>query len=105
MRFFLLYICAVSLFIAGCGPVPQSPNPPTIYAFSASWCSNCQKDKTRLQEFEADGHQVVRFDIDKRPDLVQKYQITAVPYYLVVVNGKILLKTHNIEEVIRECSP
>jgi len=113
VRFFLAYACVViSLFISGCGLVPgtppSSPSHPTIYVFSADWCTACQNDKPRLREFELQGHLVVFIDVDAYPELGRKYRVTAIPYYIVVVNKRTILRTHDLEEAIRmvqrECS-
>jgi len=113
MRFFLAWVCVVvSLFMSGCGPVPgapfSSPSPPTIYAFSADWCTACQNDKPRLREFESQGYLVALIDVDTRPELGRKYHVTAIPCYIVVVNKRTILRTHDLETAIRtvqrECS-
>jgi len=99
---FLASMCVVmSLLFSGCGPV-ISPSPrPTIYAFSAHGCLGCIQDKPRIDQLEQDGYRVIRIDVIARPDWRQRYKIVTVPFYLVVCNGTILLRTNNLNLVIR----
>jgi thiol-disulfide isomerase/thioredoxin len=104
MRLFLASVCVVaSLLFSGCEPVPVTPssNRPTIFAFSASWCTACKRDEPRLNQLEQAGNQVWHIDIDVRTDLRQKYSVNSVPLYLVVRNGRIVLRTNDLNLVIR----
>lgn len=105
-RQFLASMCVVaSLLFSGCGPVLLPPgngcDRPTIYAFSATWCSGCNADKPRLAQLEQEGFKVVRVDLDKRPDLQQKYHIEAVPLYFVVCGDRVVLRTNELSQVIK----
>lgn len=104
MRLFLASMCAIaSLFISGCGPVPGPPSSssPTIYVFSAEWCLACQQDKPRLKQFEEDGYCVKYIDIDKYPKLRYKYNVTLVPCYIVICDGQMMLRTHDLNQAIQ----
>ena len=105
MRLLLASVCVVAslLFFSGCGPVPLTPSVdrPTIYAFSTPGCSSCVKDKPRLEQLERAGYSIQYVDITIHPEWQQKYRINAVPFYLVVCHGKIVLQTHNLNLVIR----
>jgi hypothetical protein len=61
----------------------------------------CQRDKPRLQEFEAQGHVVVWIDFDKHPDLVKRHNVTAVPDYLVYEGAQLRVRTHNLDEAMQ----
>lgn len=104
MRLFLASVCVVaSLLFSGCEPVPVTPssNRPTIFAFSASWCTACKRDVPRLNQLEQVGYRVVHVDIDAQPGMRQQYHIRAVPLYLVVRNGLVVLRTDDLNLVIR----
>jgi len=66
------------------------------------------QDKLRLQQLEYAGYLIQRVDITIYPEWQQKYRVNAVPFYLVVCHGKIVLRTHDLNLVIRtirnECS-
>lgn len=52
-----------------------------IVKWTASWCGPCQQwNRNERNNVKA---KVVDIDIDKRPDLVQKYKITSVPQFYV----------------------
>lgn len=105
MRLFLASVCvAVSLlFLPGCGEVLSTPstNYPTIYAFSAPGCVGCARDKSRLNQLERAGYLVRRVDITIRGKWQRKYRVKAVPLYLVIDRGKIVLRTHDLNLAIR----
>lgn len=105
VRSLLASVCVVAslLCFSGCGPVPLTPSVdrPTIYAFSAPGCLGCARDKPRLEQLECAGYSIQRVDITIYPEWRQKYSINAVPFYLVVCHGKIVLQTHNLNLVIR----
>jgi hypothetical protein len=91
------------LFLSGCEPAPSTPlsGSPVIYAFSMPGCSACVTDKPRLTQLERAGYIVRRVDIKIFPRWQRKYRIDKVPLYLVVRHGKIVLRTHDLNLVIR----
>jgi hypothetical protein len=104
LRTFLASTCVVaSLLFSGCGPVSVTPSVdhPTIYAFSMPGCSGCIRDKVRVDQLERAGYTIIRVDIMAKPALRNRYLVDVVPFYLVVVNGNITLRTNNLDLVIR----
>lgn len=105
MRLFLASVCVVAslLFLSGCGPVPSTPSVgrPVIYAFSAPGCSGCLEDKSLLIQLERAGYVIRRVDITIYPRWREKYRIESVPLYLVVRRRMIVLRTHDLNLVIR----
>jgi len=103
LRALLASMCVVvSLLFSGCGPVPVTPvGRPTIYAFSMPGCSGCVRDKARVDQLENRGHTVIRVDIMAQPEFRRRFRVDAVPLYLVVVNGTVVLRTHDLNLVIQ----
>lgn len=106
MRFLLASVCVVAslLFLSGCEPVPSAPfsaGNPTIYAFFSPGCSACVGDKTLLVKLERAGYKIRRVNIAIYPEWQRRYRIAAVPFYLVIRHGKVVLRTHDLNLVIR----
>ena len=105
MNLFSASVCVVAslLFLSGCGPVssPPSAGNPAIYAFSMPGCLGCVIDQPHLVQLERAGHTVHRVDITISLHWRRKYRIDSVPFYLVVRHGKIVLRTHDLNLVIR----
>jgi thioredoxin reductase (NADPH) len=60
----------------------QKSQKPVLIDFYASWCNPCRQFLTKLQEWEKRYGKDVQFfkiDIDKFPQLAQKYEVTSVP--------------------------
>ena len=71
-----------------------------LIAITATWCGPCRAAKPTVEEIEAKRlAQVIRIDIDEQQDLAQKYEITAVPTFVLFQDEKEVLRTHDIEEV------
>jgi hypothetical protein len=104
MRAFLASMCVVtSLLFSGCGPVPVTPNigRPMIYAFSTPGCLGCVRDKPRLDQLERGGFTVFHINILAQPELRKRYNINAVPFYVVYVGNCVVLRTHDLNLVIQ----
>ena len=64
---------------------------PVLVAFTADWCSPCQKMKQELQDFTASISRrttVGMVDIDNSPQLVKRYGVSAIPTLIVFRDGK-----------------
>lgn len=104
MRAFLVSVCVVtSLLFSGCGSVPVTPiiGRPMIYAFSTLGCSGCVRDKPRLDQLERGGLTVFHIDILVQPELRKRYNVNAVPLYVVYVDNCVVLRTHDLNLVIQ----
>jgi thiol-disulfide isomerase/thioredoxin len=55
--------------------------------FSAAWCGPCRQMAPLLAEIAAAGWVVRPVDVDREPDLVRRFGVTAVPCYVLVVKG------------------
>jgi len=109
MKSLLAFLCVVAtlLFVLGCGE-PVSPTPPgptpcatVVIAFSAPGCGGCLKDKPRVDALERQGYTVIRVNIQAEPERARRYGITAVPVYVVVKCGRVVVKTPNLDLAIQ----
>lgn len=64
---------------------------PVLVDFWATWCMPCKMLAPTIEELakEADGYKVGKVDVDKEPELAQKYRIMSIPTVLVFKNGKV----------------
>jgi len=101
----LACVCVVAslLFSSGCELTPSTVpvDHPTILAFSMPGCGSCVKDKSRLVQLERDGYSIQRINISLQSELRWKYRVVSVPFYLVIRHERIVLRTNNLDLVIR----
>ena len=58
--------------------------------FSASWCNPCKKIKPIIKEMVEDikDLNIYEVDIDKNKELVDYYNISSVPSFILIEDGK-----------------
>jgi|GEM_PF-332683 len=66
------------------GAAPQA----VILDFTASWCGPCQQMSPIVQQLQAEGHPIRKVDVDHEKDLARKYNITSIPAFVLVVDGR-----------------
>jgi thiol-disulfide isomerase/thioredoxin len=59
-----------------------------MWAFQASWCPPCHKMEPVLNKLENRGYKVRRIDVDINKELAEKYNINALPTFIIMKNGK-----------------
>lgn len=59
------------------------------------------RDKPRVNQLERAGYTIHRVDISINPWCQRRYRFAAVPFYLVVRHGEIVLRTHDLNLVIQ----
>lgn len=57
---------------------------PIILDFTATWCGPCQAMKPVVEQLHDAGYPVRAVDIDRHPELAQRYKVDAVPTFVVV---------------------
>lgn len=60
-----------------------------ILYFTAEWCNPCQRTKPIAEELHREG--IINFefiDADSEIDMINKFQIKAVPTYILLEDGK-----------------
>ncbi len=59
-----------------------------VYDFSAVWCGPCQQMAPIVARLKREGLPIRKVDIDKEKSLAQRFGITSLPTFVVVINGK-----------------
>ena len=73
-----------TLLLALCAnPADDGSDGPIIYDFTAPWCGPCREMKPAVALLQRSGYPIKAVDYDTSP-LVRKYNVTAVPTFVVV---------------------
>jgi thiol:disulfide interchange protein len=98
-------VCAIACFIPLCcvgldaiSDTQETTKYVVITAYTAKWCSACQKNKARLYALESDKVLINEIDADEEPELVKARNIKALPTYFAYAGDK-ELRTHSISEL------
>ena len=66
--------------------------------FFATWCGPCKAMHPVLEELDLEeDFKVGQVDIDEYPELVSKYRIMSVPFFIVFKNGEVAGKTIGVQ--------
>lgn len=62
-------------------------NEVVIVDFFATWCMPCKMYTPVVEQYSAShpNHTVVKVDVDKLPELAQRYQVYSIPHTQVIV--------------------
>jgi thiol-disulfide isomerase/thioredoxin len=78
-------------------PAVASSSRPILLDFHASWCGPCQQMKPAVQKLVDRGYPVKSIDIDASRELAARYNVTAVPTFIIVDSrGEVLERTSGV---------
>jgi thioredoxin 1 len=66
---------------------------PVLVDFFATWCGPCKMLAPTLDKIAAETTntlKTVKVDVDKSPDLVEKYEIKSMPTLVLIRNGEVI---------------
>ena len=70
-----------------------SSSTPTLVDFYATWCGPCKMMHPVLDQLKNEMSETVRIlkiDVDKNPDLAEKFKVRGVPTLILFKDGKLL---------------
>ena len=56
--------------------------------FYADWCGPCRSMSPTVEQLAAQGYPVRRVNVDQYRDLAQRFGITSIPCFVMIVNGR-----------------
>lgn len=56
--------------------------------FYAQWCGPCKMMMGVLGELEAEGHNILKIDIEESPELTKEYGVMSVPTLILFKDGE-----------------
>lgn len=60
-----------------------------VLYFTAEWCNPCQRTRPIAEQLHSEGIIDFQFvDADSEVDMINKFQIKAVPTYILIEDGK-----------------
>ena len=59
-----------------------------VFYFTADWCGPCKKVRPIVQELIQEGYSFQIIDVDIEKELVQSFEITSVPTFILFKNEK-----------------
>eukprot|EP00796_Vickermania_ingenoplastis_P005850 gene5850-4173_t len=75
----------------------------TVVDFYADWCGPCQRAKPAYhalsQRFTGKKVKFITCNADRHPDCMQRYNVHALPTFLILYAGEELLRTNDVNEV------
>ena len=59
-----------------------------VFYFTADWCGLCKQVRPIVEELTKDGYSFQVIDVDIEKELVQKFEISSVPTFILFKNEK-----------------
>lgn len=75
------------------GPTPQeSGGESVLLDFTATWCGPCQQMSPIVDRLAQEGYPIRKVDVDRQRALAERYQITSMPTFVLVVDGREVMR-------------
>ena len=74
---------------------------PTLVDFFATWCGPCKMQGPILEQVKAifgDSVNIIKIDVDKNPDLAQRYNVRSIPTLIVFKSGEALWRGYGLHQ-------
>lgn len=81
---FALLSAAIPLQASAAEPAPRG----VLIDFTATWCGPCQEMSPIIKRLYREGYPVRKVDIDAHPELAKQFNITGIPAFVLVVDGR-----------------
>ncbi len=78
----------VSLQVAVAAVALSAAGQTVLLDFSADWCGPCRAMDPTIQALVAKGYPVQKINIDQHPELKQKYGVSNIPCFVMLVDGR-----------------
>ncbi|MEL6537773.1 MAG: thioredoxin [Bacteroidota bacterium] len=86
-------------------------NQPVLVDFYATWCGPCKMMPPILQDLKnrmGDSIKIIKIDVDKNPEVAQRFGVRSVPTLMLFQQGKSTWRTagvqpaHELEKVLTQ---
>lgn len=74
---------------------------PTLVDFFATWCGPCKMQAPILEEVKnkmGDQVNIIKIDVDKNPELSQRYNVRSIPTLIVFKGGEALWRGYGLHQ-------
>ncbi len=74
---------------------------PTLVDFFATWCGPCKMQAPILEEVKnkmGDQVNIIKIDVDKNPELSQRYNVRSIPTLIVFKSGEALWRGYGLHQ-------